>query len=49
MIGLILGNLTAMIFWMIVGFKTGVQVGYSVLRLNCHGQRSEGLVPRRNL
>ena len=28
MIGLILGNLTAMIFWMIVGFKTGTQVGY---------------------
>jgi hypothetical protein len=28
MIGLILGNLTAMIFWMLVGFKTGAQIGY---------------------
>lgn len=28
MIGLILGNLTSMIIWMLVGFKTGTQIGF---------------------
>lgn len=28
MIGLILGNLSGMIFWMFVGFRTGHQIGY---------------------
>jgi hypothetical protein len=28
MIGLILGNITAMVFWMLIGFKGGTQIGY---------------------